>query len=171
MRLIKKDDELEIKCSKKEEEMEKDNNEIHNEFSESYIKLCMTGEITLKFGPPLVEGNHCIYKDDPNEIYRVVHYGGENTDIDVGGEIEQVKTSDLIWLPTPEEIRREFYIEENDGFWHGYDNFIKDPEHFGYSRAELSQFLSEEERWLLYCMIVEGGKKFMQNIWTPFKYQ
>jgi len=152
--------------------MGKDNKVIRHEFSPSYIRLCMTGEIKFEFRAPIVKGNHCIYKGDPKEIYRVVHYGGENTEIvDAGGKIAQAKTSDLTWLPTVKEIQLEFIIKENDGFWHGYNNFIKDPEYYGYSRAEMSQFPSEEEKWLLCCMIVQRGKRFIDNKWVPFKYQ
>jgi len=151
--------------------MGKDDKKIRHKFSASYIKLCMTEEIKSRFGPPLFKDNHCIYKGDPKDIFHVVYYGGTTTDIDVEGDIERVKTSELIWIPTAKEIQQEFHIQENDGFWCDYKNFITDPTDFGYSREELSHFRSEEERWLLYNMKVMCGKKIVENKWIKCKHQ
>jgi hypothetical protein len=51
--------------------MGREQNELHHQFSLSYIKLCMTKEVQKEFGPPLKEGNYCIYNDNFKEIYRV----------------------------------------------------------------------------------------------------
>jgi hypothetical protein len=127
MRLIKKDDELEIKCSKKEEEMERDESEVQHKFTESYIKLCMTAGIKAEFGLPFAKDQYCIYKDDPKKICRVELPGGEKTFIycEEGGA--EVKTSDLTWIPTIAGIRKNFAIE-NAGFENQYKNFTNYPD-------------------------------------------
>ena len=151
--------------------MKKKSEEIQYEFLKSFISLCMTKEIMEIFGTPLTRDNFCIHNKHPKKVCRVIQYLGRNTEIEVDGDIGQVEPNDLIWLPTAEEIRQKFCIAKDDGFWHGYKNFVADPAHYGYSLEELDRFPSEEERWLLYCMVVKRGKRFKNNEWLPFNYQ
>jgi hypothetical protein len=128
----------------------------------------MTREIRSQFGPPIFKGNYCIYKNNLNHIYRVVHYGGDdNIEIDYGGGTKKAKTSELTWLPTAKEIQQNFLIQENDGFWQDFGNFLRDPTYFDYSHAELRYFRSEEEKWLIYCMrqMIKPGRLFKENRW------
>jgi hypothetical protein len=140
-------------------------------FSGSYIRLCMTKEIKSEFRPPHKKGSFCIYKEEKSAIYRVHCNLGLETEFDIGESSGLAKTSDLTWIPTLEEIRLQFNIEEDNGFMHGYTNFRKDPDHYGYSWEELSQFPSKEERFLLYCMVVKRARKFKENKWVPYNYQ
>jgi hypothetical protein len=135
------------------------------DFSEAYVRLCMTAEVKKEFGRPYLAGQKCIYKDEPQDVYAVKHPGGENTYI-VGKGEGSVQTSDLTWIPTIPEIRREFGLSL-PGTESQYNNFKdgKDPEGYGYTLAELSQYLSEEERWLLFGMWQYSRQKFNGKEW------
>jgi hypothetical protein len=94
----------------------------------------MMAEIKAEFGRPFAQGQKCIYKDDPKEIYTVERSGQENTYINIGKGGTSVKTSDLTWIPTIAEIQREFNLDKDPGHRQRYKNFIDHPEDYGYSR-------------------------------------
>lgn len=151
--------------------MKKDNELIQPKFSDFYIKLCMTEEIRSEFGAPIVKGNFCIHQNDPKNIYPVTGYPGSTVEIDVGNYYGKVPPHELTWLPTVPDILEHFFIQEEDGWWHGFENFDKGINLYGYSKIEYSQFSTDEEKWLIYCMMVKREKKFVGDEWVPFKYQ
>jgi hypothetical protein len=150
--------------------MKKGNKAGWPRFSESYFRLCLTEGIKSEFGSPSVRGNYCIDKTNPKQLCRVEHFAEKETYIycEKGGTY--AKTLDLIWLPTVIEIKQNFMIKDA-GFTKQYENFINypDPKNYGYSRADLSQFPSKEERWLLYGMWVKCQRIFDGKNWIPFR--
>ena len=132
----------------------------------------MTEEIRSEFGAPIFVGNFCIYKNEVDPIFMVTGYPGKFIEIDVEGIPTNVSPDDLTWLPTVQDIRENFFIQEEDsGYWHGFENFNKGLNLYGYSQIEFSQFSTEEEKWLIFCMMVKREKKFIGDKWIPFKYQ
>ncbi len=81
-----------------------------------------------------------------------------------------LKTTKLIRLPTAQEIQKHFGTE-GDGYRSDFDDFYQNPPDRGYSFKELSQFPSQEEKWLLYCMRTtrKQGRLFKENKWILAK--